>query len=67
MVGIEIATDVIEGNKIVDECLRNGLLVNFTGDTVIRLMPPLTIEPNVLEEGVRILLDVFNSADIGVP
>jgi acetylornithine/succinyldiaminopimelate/putrescine aminotransferase len=66
MVGIEIDTDVIDGGGIVDECLRNGLLVNFTGDTVIRLMPPLTIEPDVLEEGVRVLLDVFRSAEIGV-
>jgi acetylornithine/succinyldiaminopimelate/putrescine aminotransferase len=66
MVGIEIDTDVIDGGGIVDECLRNGLLVNFTGDTVIRLMPPLTIEPDVLEEGVRVLLDVFRSAKIGV-
>lgn len=59
MAGVEIETERLNGDKIVDECLRHGLLVNFTGKNVIRLMPPLTIEPELLNEGVQILCRVM--------
>lgn len=67
MVGIEIDTGVIDGGEVVDGCLQNGLLVNFTGGSVVRLMPPLTIEPEVLRQGVGIVLDVFRSPAIRHP
>lgn len=61
MAGIQIDTERLDGGRIVDECLRHGLLVNFTGENVIRLMPPLTIEPALLQEGVQILRRVVES------
>jgi acetylornithine/succinyldiaminopimelate/putrescine aminotransferase len=59
MAGLEIDPEVIDGVRLVDECLAHGLLVNFTGDTVIRLMPPLTIEAELLRQGIEILRSVL--------
>ncbi len=43
--------------RIVQECLRNGLLLIKAGtyDNVIRLLPPLTIEEELLDEGLGVL------------
>ena len=42
MLGIELKADV-DGHDVVAKCLRKGLHVNFTGNNVIRLLPPLNI------------------------
>jgi len=49
--------DKATGSKSVEECLRNGLVVLKVGtyDNVIRLLPPLTIEEGLLDEGLGIL------------
>ncbi len=40
LVGIELT---IEGKPIVDECLKNGLIINCVQNYVLRLVPPLNI------------------------
>jgi len=45
------------GTKILERCLENGVLILKAGtyDNVIRLLPPITIEESLLEEGLGIL------------
>jgi len=38
-------------------CLENGLVVNAPADNVLRFLPPLTITPEEIREGLRILSD----------
>lgn len=42
------------GSQVVENARKNGLHLAETGDT-LQLMPPLTIERNVLAEGIDIL------------
>ena len=49
------------GKDIVSGCLAKGLLVNCTQDTVIRLAPPLTVEPDLLAKGLEILVSVLSA------
>jgi 4-aminobutyrate aminotransferase / (S)-3-amino-2-methylpropionate transaminase / 5-aminovalerate transaminase len=45
------------GNAILLDCLRNGVIVLKAGtyDNVIRLLPPLTIDEGLLDEGLGVL------------
>src|SRR5688572_24369460 len=45
------------GTKILERCLENGVVILKAGtyDNVIRLLPPITIEDGLLEEGLDIL------------
>jgi acetylornithine/N-succinyldiaminopimelate aminotransferase len=52
MIGVEIAGDA---KKAVDECLKNGLVINNTGDGTLRLLPPLIATKQDADEAVRIL------------
>jgi acetylornithine/N-succinyldiaminopimelate aminotransferase len=56
MIGLELA---IDGTPIVERCLERGLLVNCTQQTVIRLLPAMTLSDEQLEEGCEILTDVL--------
>ncbi|MCI2414179.1 MAG: aspartate aminotransferase family protein [Candidatus Aramenus sp.] len=67
MVGIELVSDGkspwSEGvKKVIEESLKRGLLVYKAGrwDNVIRLMPPLTIPENLLDESLKILQETLN-------
>jgi 4-aminobutyrate aminotransferase / (S)-3-amino-2-methylpropionate transaminase / 5-aminovalerate transaminase len=55
------------GNRIVEECYRNGVVILKAGtyDNVIRLLPPLTIEEGLLEEGLGVLDDAMGTALAG--
>ena len=44
---------------VVDLCLERGLIVNATADTVIRIMPPLTMSLERAAEGLDILEGVL--------
>jgi 4-aminobutyrate aminotransferase/(S)-3-amino-2-methylpropionate transaminase len=50
--------------RVIEECYRQGLIVMKAGtyDNVIRLLPPLTIEDHLLEEGMGILEKALASA-----
>jgi 4-aminobutyrate aminotransferase/(S)-3-amino-2-methylpropionate transaminase len=55
------------GNTIVEECYRNGVVILKAGtyDNVIRLLPPLTIDEPLLEEGLDVLDDAISTATSG--
>lgn len=52
MIGVELD---IEGNKIVESCMEEGLLLNCTASKVLRLVPPLTIKKGDVDRGLAIL------------
>jgi acetylornithine/succinyldiaminopimelate/putrescine aminotransferase len=54
MIGLELAQN---GADLVAWCLDHGLHVNCTHDTVLRIMPPLNITREVLDEALAILAD----------
>ncbi len=61
--GMILGLDVMTGERakaIVERCFEAGLLIAAcgTGGRVVKLIPPLTIPDNDLEEGLRILMDV---------
>lgn len=60
MIGVELARP---GAKLVAECLKRGLLINVTHDTVLRLLPALTITDSQLAEGFEILKDALAAFD----
>jgi predicted acetylornithine/succinylornithine family transaminase len=56
MIGLELN---VEGAPIVQQCLERGLLINCTQQTVLRLLPALTLTDEQLEQGCEILTDVL--------
>jgi len=38
-------------------CLENGLVINATGDTVLRFLPPLIVTRDEIDRAVEILDD----------
>jgi acetylornithine/N-succinyldiaminopimelate aminotransferase len=58
MIGLELTVDC---GPIVSKCLDRGLLVNCTQQTVIRLLPAMTLTDEQLDEGCEILADVLRS------
>ncbi len=57
MWGIDVETAVAE--RMVDAALHEGLLINRTAGTVIRLLPPLTIDEPDVEAGLERLGAAF--------
>ncbi len=49
MIGIELNRPC---KDVVFKCLQNGLVVNCTAETVIRLLPPLILDLEVANEGL---------------
>ena len=43
------------GTDLVKKALEAGLVINCTSETVIRIMPPLTIDMKTIREGIAIL------------
>ena len=58
MIGIELQVD---GTPIVAECINRGLLINCTQQTVVRLLPAMTLSDAELQEGCEILIDVLQN------
>jgi acetylornithine/succinyldiaminopimelate/putrescine aminotransferase len=56
MIGVQLSVD---GAPVVQQCLERGLLVNCTQQTVIRLLPAMTLSDEQLDEGCDILVDVL--------
>jgi predicted acetylornithine/succinylornithine family transaminase len=61
MIGIDLTCPVKE---IMSRCRDNGLLVLSAGETVLRLLPALTVSSAEIDEAVAILKTVF--ADVTV-
>ncbi|HEY8108950.1 MAG TPA: aspartate aminotransferase family protein [Patescibacteria group bacterium] len=69
LVGIDIVKDKQDkethaeaGASVREEALKRGLHVPPGMTGTIQLMPPLTIERDVLDEGIEILVDVIKEA-----
>jgi acetylornithine/succinyldiaminopimelate/putrescine aminotransferase len=58
MRGLQLNDDA---TAIVDAARDRGLLVNRTDETVVRLLPPLTIEAGEIDRAVEILDGVFSA------
>ena len=56
LIGVELE---IEGNKIAEACMLEGLLMNCTAAKVLRFVPPLTIKKNEIDRGLAILEKVL--------
>jgi acetylornithine/succinyldiaminopimelate/putrescine aminotransferase len=50
------------GKDIFSTCLKRGLLINCTQDTVLRLAPPLVVEEALIDQGLDLLIDVIRKA-----
>ena len=58
--GLEVAEKVAE--RMVPVALENGLIINRTAGTVVRLLPPLTISDADIDEGLTRLGASFETA-----
>jgi acetylornithine/succinyldiaminopimelate/putrescine aminotransferase len=56
MIGVEIDRPA---KDIAANCLKKGLIINCVHETVLRIMPPLTITKKDVDEAVKILDEVF--------
>jgi len=61
MVGMEMKK---YAKKIQEKCLENGLLVNLTAENVLRFLPPLTINKDVINSALEILNEVIKNEKI---
>ncbi|HEX9717610.1 MAG TPA: 4-aminobutyrate--2-oxoglutarate transaminase [Actinomycetota bacterium] len=54
------------GAGIVQHCLKNGVVILKAGtyDNVIRLLPPLTIDEGLLDEGMDVLEEAIGAASM---
>jgi 4-aminobutyrate aminotransferase/(S)-3-amino-2-methylpropionate transaminase len=54
-------------SRVIEECYRQGVIVLKAGtfDNVIRLLPPLTIDEDLLTEGLDVLEKAFTAAEEG--
>lgn len=59
MVGIELTEP---GAPFVERCREKGLLINCVNGYVLRLVPPLTITEQEVDEAARVLDEVFKEA-----
>jgi predicted acetylornithine/succinylornithine family transaminase len=58
MIGLELT---IDGAALVQKCLDQGLLINCTQQTVIRLLPAMTLSDEQVDEGCEILANVLRN------
>lgn len=58
MVGIELE---FPGKAIIQSCIDNGLLIVGAGEKVLRLLPPLTVTDEEIDQAVDILSKVLQS------
>jgi acetylornithine/N-succinyldiaminopimelate aminotransferase len=59
MIGVELN---IPGKQIVLDAMENGLLMNCTHETVLRMLPPYIVTEQEVDRGVKILNKVFKAA-----
>jgi len=56
MLGLELE---FSGGEVVDRCREKGLLINCAAKTVLRLLPPLNVTREQVDEAVAVLDSVF--------
>ena len=52
VIGVELN---IKGDGFYQKCLEEGLLINCTQDTVLRIMPPMTVSKKEADKAISIL------------
>ncbi|MFH1645744.1 MAG: aspartate aminotransferase family protein [Candidatus Omnitrophota bacterium] len=52
MVGVELSK---EARDIVDFCFNKGLLINCTQNTILRIMPPITVDKKEIDKALAVL------------
>jgi acetylornithine/N-succinyldiaminopimelate aminotransferase len=60
MIGVELTES---GAGVAAACLERGLHINCTHGTVLRIMPPLNIKREEIDEGLNILGDVLKNTE----
>lgn len=60
MIGIETSASL---SKVVEAARQKGLIILTAGENVIRLLPPLTISREEIQQGIAILKEVFSEVD----
>ena len=60
MIGIETSASL---SKIVEAARQKGLIILTAGENVIRLLPPLSISKEEIQQGIAILKEVFSEVD----
>ena len=55
--GIELDMDA---KTVVSDCLRLGILINATGEHVLRFVPPLIISQSEIDRLIEVLAQIFN-------
>lgn len=60
MIGIETSASL---SKIVEAARQKGLIILTAGENVIRLLPPLTIGREKIQQGIAVLKEVFSEID----
>lgn len=60
MIGMEMKE---KPDKIVKNCLDNGLLVNLTAEKVLRFLPPLIITKNTIDDAFEFLKSAIENED----
>lgn len=56
MIGMDIEVDA---KKVVEKCLKSGLLINSPNPSCIRFLPPLTITKDEIDEAISILKEAL--------
>ncbi|MDP1798953.1 MAG: aspartate aminotransferase family protein [Planctomycetaceae bacterium] len=56
MVGVDLSISAVPA---VAKCMERGVLINATHDTVVRLLPPITITAEEVDEGFEVIADVL--------
>ena len=59
MIGVQLTSS---GQEIVDKCLEKGLRINCTGDSVLRLMPPMIATRSQIDRAIDILDSVLTES-----
>jgi acetylornithine/N-succinyldiaminopimelate aminotransferase len=60
MIGVQLTGP---GAKIVDKCLEKGLRINCTQETVLRLMPPMNVTRDQINDAIDILESVLGEVN----
>ncbi|MDD5085311.1 MAG: aspartate aminotransferase family protein [Candidatus Omnitrophica bacterium] len=59
MIGVQLS---VPGTAVVDEARSMGLLINCTQDTVLRIMPAMTVTRKEIDKAVKILENAMEKA-----
>ena len=51
----------MDAKTVVSECLARGILINATGEHVLRFVPPLIISEQEIDRLLETLAQIFNA------